>query len=204
MADWHDEADGVKWREENLPNKKLFSCLIRIPLPANVSKKTGLTVAFETTRVLVRVKGAPLAPCLEGELSTAIKTEESTWTIESDNDERVLMLEMCTREPGTQAWQRLFKEAAIVVEKHEEEDRSMPKLDMAQIKKQRDAENGFGRIRVKGVEEMEARAELNKLALQQPVGIQESVVELLDQGATGVEVLALLKQILGEKSETKE
>ena len=57
MVEWHKEADGVAWREENLPHKKLFSCLVKVPLPAHVSKKTGLTVAFEPTRVRVLVKG---------------------------------------------------------------------------------------------------------------------------------------------------
>ena len=62
-------------------------------------------------------------------------------------------------------------------------------------------ETGFGRIRIKGVEEMEARTKLNRFAATQPKEVQESIGELLDQGATAIEVLNLLKEIAGKKGQ---
>ena len=138
--EWHKEDDGVEWREENIPHKKLFSCLIRVPLAPGITKKTGLTVEFDTLRVKVHVKGQPLAACLEQELSTPIKKDDSTWTIETDDGQRFLMLELATREPGSEAWQKLFKDAEVVVEKEPEDDTppGQPKFDMEQIKRQRE------------------------------------------------------------------
>ena len=144
---WHPEEGGVLWKEENDPGKKLFSCFVRVPISASVSKKNGLTIVFETKRVLVKQKDAVI---LDRELSTAIKTKESVWQIEEVDKQRYLLLELATREPGPEAWKALFANAPVVVEKEPEDTTppGQPKFDMDQIIRQRNAEGPHARIKV--------------------------------------------------------
>lgn len=194
---WHNEEGGIAWKEENDPGKKIFSCLVRVPIAASISKKNGLAIVFEPTRVLVKQKDTVL---LDRELSTAIKTKESSWQIDEVDGKRLLILELATREPGPQAWQCLFQNQPIVVEKEPEDltPPGQPKFDMDQIMKQRSAEGPHARIKVKGVDEMLAGVELVKLSSKLPASVQENIQELLNQGATEAEVLKLLKDTLGK------
>ncbi len=120
---WHNEEGGVSWKEENDKGKKIFSCLVRLVIESSVSKKNGLTVVFEPQRVTVKQKNVLLG--FDRELSTFIKTKESSWQIEESDGKRYLLLELATREPGPESWRSLFRDAPVVVEK-EPEDTTTP------------------------------------------------------------------------------
>ena len=70
---WID-CDGYSWRLDNDVAKKLYTCLIKIPLPSNVNKKT-LFVDFKSKHVTVKFKTKPEKTIIDRDLVHAIKVE---------------------------------------------------------------------------------------------------------------------------------
>lgn len=113
MLKWVDCGE-YSWRLENDEAKKLFTCFVKVPLPSNVNKK-NLVVEIKADYLKVLFKTVPPKTIIDGKLAKQVNVKDSTWIIDSDKDQRYLVIELSKRDKS-EHWPILLESDKVRVE----------------------------------------------------------------------------------------
>lgn len=216
------QCDGYQWRVDVDEQRKLYTVLVRVPLPDHVNKK-NLDVRFESNRLRIAFKTTPPRVVLDGQLHQvrglglspargplnafqAIKTADSTWVIESEGAQRVLVVELSKRD-AAEHWPSL-----LANDEATRNPEAAPKpstggmingvhFDLDAVRAQQRAASG---TKVRSVADMERDVEVNKLAMRMPADARNAIQEMYDAGMSSEEVHKLVTDAVSKAQSNKE